>query len=150
MTIVNSYVAARAFFSDTGTIMADGMEKWPITAPTASYTNITKFTGGTYTLFIAIELTNGFDNHAWLSQRTDVAADQWLYLIAGNATVDAWVLGITAKGVADLGIATATTPLNESQLRRVLKHVTLYTCKASDPSVHTHMQLDKYILSNVD
>ncbi len=143
MTVLALYTTMRSVFNiGAGTDVA-GYEIWPSASVRAAgfddgFTGVTKFSG-TYTFPKTISVdggANGADAHdVYLSQRTDIPADQYLSLTSVAGKSGSWSLALTANAVARLGIATAATPLNHDQTIRTLKHCTLYCQRHSDNAI---------------
>jgi hypothetical protein len=143
--ILPSYTSMRAVFATTTTLGNDGHPVFP----EAEYTNQDFSLSGTtkYTASFAfpkrvqmwavggVAVDTGEDHHAYLSQRSDVAANQWLELGEYNTTTDIWTLSLTHEAVEAFDLALTTSVLSEPILRRILKGVYLYTQRISDDSV---------------
>ncbi len=135
----------RAVFATSATLANDGHPVFPEAEHTNqdfSLSGATKYTasfafpkrvqmwavGGTL-------VDSGEDHHAYLSQRSDVAANQWLTLSEYNTTTDIWTLTLTDECTEALGLASKESVLSEGNLRRILKGVYLYTQRISDDSI---------------
>lgn len=122
------------FVEDPATIGIDGVPPWPVDRVRAD-----SFDGGftgigrpisTFPITVSCdsEATTSAARHYWyLSQRTDDPTLQWLSIAhAVEAKSGTVTIALTSRCVSDLGLASATTPLDDGQLREILKHVSLY------------------------
>ncbi len=144
MTILTNYASFRQTFSVAKTLSPDGYEVWDVgdiydATWSAVPRPITAFP-------ITIGASEGA-SHAYLSQRTDVVADQYLEITAANATVDQWTIGLSVRGVAELGVLLPTTTLTPAQVAVVLRDVTLYGQRISDHGT-SMLRLDQASLSH--
>lgn len=101
------------------------------------------------TVSIDSEATTAVDTFHWyLSQRTDDSSLQWLSVTQSDPAKSGTVtIGLTAKCVTDMGLAGATSSLNEDQLREILKHCHLYVVEVSSSSIQW-IDLLQYTLSD--
>jgi hypothetical protein len=143
--ILNSYVSMRAVFATSATLAADGHLVFPedeIAEQAWSLSGATRYTA-TFSFPKRVQMwpvggvavETGQDHHAYLSQRSDVAANQWLSLGEYNTVTDVWNLTLTTVAVNALGLASKESVLSEPNLRRILKNVYLYTQRISDNSI---------------
>jgi hypothetical protein len=135
--IVYDYSTFRALFATTATPDVTGYEEWPF-AEVRSGGFDDGFTGIDTPIAafpIEVDVGGGVDHHAYLSQRTDDTALQYLEITEANPATDAWTIALTAKCVSDLGLALTTSPVTEDQLRRILANVTLYVQRISDNAI---------------
>lgn len=146
--LIHSYTTWRFVASTSGLIVADGFEAWPSAeVVAAAFTGIPKFGAVTITFPITVSVGGATNHHAWLSQRTEVAADQYFSIVEANATVDAWTISLTDRAVTELGLALQTSALNEAQLKQAVRDVRLYTQRVSDDSIR-HVGLDKAMFAD--
>ncbi len=143
--ILPSYTSMRAVFATSATIADDGHPVFPeseLTAQAWSLSGATRYTA-TFAFPKRVQMwaiggvavDTGLDHHAYLSQRSDVAASQWLNLSEYNTTTDIWTLSLTDECTEALGLASKESVISEPKLRRILKDVYLYTQRISDDSI---------------
>ena len=136
-----NYSQFRSVFSTSGVVAADGYEEWP-----SAELRSGGFSGGltgvdkpilAFPITVSVDgSANGAAAHnAWLSQRTDVAANQWLSTTETAGKSGSWTIALTATAVADLGLASTTAAVSVDQLTKILKHVYLYVQRQSDDAI---------------
>lgn len=143
--ILPSYTSMRAVFATSATLGNDGHPVFPEAEHTEqafSLSGSTKYTASfafpkrvQMWAVGATAVDTGEDHHAYLSQRSDVAANQWLNIAEYNTTTDAWTLTLTDEAVDALGLGSKESVISEGNLRRILKGAYLYTQRISDDSV---------------
>lgn len=154
--ILQSYTTFRHWFATASTLAADGLEEWPIAKLrsggfTGGFTGIAK----PIAAFPVTVSCNGLaaDGGAafdwYLTQRTDDPTKQHLTVTQLSSTQSgSVVLALTALAVSELGLGSATSPVNEDELRRVLAHCDLYVQRRSDDAIQ-HVLLLQATLANV-
>jgi hypothetical protein len=135
--LVYRYTDMRAAFAAAPTIAADGYELWPsANLQTATFTGIdTPITEFPITISVDSGANGSEVYHAYLSQRTDDAASQYLSIAVTSGKSGSWDISLTSLAVDALGLDDPTDSLNLSQLTQALKYVTLYTSKISDQTI---------------
>lgn len=136
-TIVSSLTGA--FYAN------DGAEVWPTALVRANgFSSTFTITQAPITLFpsqwtinnLATDVAAGSSYTWYLRQRTDDPDLQWLQAVHASALFTGTLyVTLTARAVADLGIATSTTKLTAAQQRRVLKGVTAFCKRDSDGAI---------------
>lgn len=138
--ILANFTLFRTNFSAGGTDL-DGYATWPLANVRASgfdggFTGIAK----PITAFPVEPTVDGNNagspaHNAYLSQRTDDPALQWLSIVEKVGYTGTWTISLTAKCVSDLGLASATASLTQDELIRILNHCHLYVKRNSDGAI---------------
>lgn len=139
--IVHSYTTFRALFATSATLGADGFEVWP-----SSMVRAAGFTGGfsgidtpilsfPITISVNANAVGAEAYHFWLSQRTEVEASQYLTVARATGASGSWTIGLTAKAVADLGLADEEDSVTPDQLTEILRHCHVYVQRISDNAI---------------
>lgn len=139
--IVSNYSTFRALFATTTTRALDGFELWPSASLEASGFD-DGFTGIdtpilSFPITISVDgLANGAEAyHLWLSQRTEVAADQYLSIALASGKSGSWTISLTSKCVSDLGLGGATSTVTPDQLVEILRNCHVYVQRISDNAI---------------
>lgn len=144
MTICASWPFFRAVFATSASADADGMPTWPIASVRAnSFTNGFTGIGRPIQAFpLTVSCNGGLSDIAdsttfnwYLSQRTDVAASQYMSITHAAGVSGTVTIALTSKCVTDLGLSGVTDSLTEDQLVRILNDAHLYVQRASDDSI---------------
>lgn len=142
--IVANWITMRSLFATGVALDVDGVSTWPIGSvrPTGFNSGFTGIATPITAFPITVTIGGSVDHHAYLSQRTDDGAAQYLTLAIANATTDAWTISLTALAVSDLGLASATAAVDTGQLTLLLRDVTLYVQRISDDAIQLVNLLD--------
>ncbi len=140
--VFTSFSGFRAAFSTGGTD-GDGYATWPLAKVRsggfdAGLTGIPRpISVVGLTISCNAEADDGGAAFDWyLSQRSDDPARQYLFLSQRTDPQSGTVLLITtAVGRAAVGMASINSPVNEDQLVRLFRDVTLYVRRVSDGAI---------------
>jgi hypothetical protein len=153
----------RTWFAITGTLAADGMERWPVDLVRANgfddgFTGIAR---PIQAFPITVSCNGGVVDasdansvyHWYLSQRTDDTTKQWISMAHASILNSGSVtLSLTALAVSELGLGAATDSLTEDQLTRITKNLHLYVQRkriaAGGDSAIQWIDIGKYTLND--
>jgi hypothetical protein len=148
MSIAEQFNSSETITSSlTGAAYAnDGAETWPTALVRANgFSSTFGITGNNpITIYpsqwtinaLATDVDAGSSYTWYIRQRTDDPDLQWLSVVHANPLHTGTIaVSLTARAVADLGIATALTKLSLAQQLRVLKSVTAFCKRDSDGAI---------------
>lgn len=141
MTVLSSYSTMRAAFATTTDRAADGFEEWPSELVLANGFD-DGFTG-IATPILSFPITVSVDGSAngseaydvFLSQRTEVAADQPFAIARATGKSGSWTITMTTAGRLSIGLASVTDPVSVDQLSQILNFCHLYVSRHSDQAI---------------
>jgi len=147
--ILGNWTTFRAVFADGGApVDITGVLEWePALMRALSFDGgitgtPTPITAFPFTVTVDGGAAGAMAYDAYLSQRTDDVAAQYLRLTTAAGKSGSWTIRLTAEGASELGLASVTDAVTIDQLRVALKHVTLYVRRQSDGSIQLLHLLD--------
>lgn len=155
--IYRSYSSFRYGFATSTVLRAlDGYEYWPANMVRANGFDdgiaIAKpITSMPFALSVdGLALGSTFLYDSYLSQRTDVTADQYLQVTEASGYTGSWLLDLTEMAREKFGLSpsAASVDVNEDQLIQALKHCAFYVKRQSDGAIQ-YLELLKATLADL-